>query len=91
MSCRANWTSTDENYKVAWLRISSVRMQVEDRLARLKDVHFVISCITGTTNNKGPQKEVHPGIAFFIAFNENEHCNESTLFNVSCKVLYKVI
>ena len=82
MICRAMWSKRDENCSLAELLISSVRLKIEDRLAAMNDVHFVMSCITGSRNGKG-EKTVNPGIGFFIAYNDTDTCDESTLFNVS--------
>lgn len=77
LSCRAIWSSNDEN-KINL--IVNTRYQLDNLIASLPGVDFFISCITGTTTNTKNKESVRPGVAYFIAYQWNSQTNETSIF-----------
>ena len=84
--CRATWGA--ESADDVSNRISSLRMQIDDELAKMRDVQFFVSSITGTTSNKKStlkenNRRPSPGISYLIAYSPNSNlCTRDTLFTV---------
>ena len=81
--CRANWSGDNASTIEARNLISSLRMNIDEKLIATQGVQFFLSCITGTTSNKEKEKRsVSPGIAYYIAFSPTGACQETTLYNL---------
>ena len=67
--------------------INLARTVVDDNLAKIEGVHFVLSSVTGTATNRKRNADrtaadIHPGIAYVVAYNKSDKCNEREFYNV---------
>ena len=89
LACRAIWRVTPEDRELAKNQICSKRLMLDELLAKIAGVQFFFSCITMMRSNskrarcgeeKGKEAEIYPGVAYFIAYRQNDLCDENAIF-----------
>ena len=87
--CRAIWCVTPEDRELARNQICSKRLILDELLVKIAGVQFFFSCITMMRSNskrarcgegRGKEAEIYPGVAYFIAYRQNDLCDENAIF-----------
>ena len=73
ISVRCSWS---KNIEESSLLIADKRMVLDESISSLKEVQFLISCISGTTSNASKNQEygkvVRPAISYFICVSDDK-------------------